>query len=444
MKFEKKISILGSNKDQLPVTVQMSRLTSRQKINEDYDLSSTMSPRGEGGHTQMYLMFVQPFVDVLKSFKFAAMQFSNSLKLLWKIFTVFDPGEFEDEVDLYNERRQQINKQWQPLLDKAEQVMGRTDPLMKMSLLGPQVFLADKTFRAGLAAGKPIAEILTATGWDQLVNNFKTDFDPNENLNKNSARIQKNQKKILNKLNRIFFTSSSKSTTYYESRENDDEIITEAEASSDPQKKMSPEESVKKFLEVSGLQAKFDDTKILNSNNILRTAPKLEKLMLPLNFSSDILASKNFEEFAAAVEKIKAAGGNIKVNLPEIKKELQNGAADLAKQENFRATFESPADKMKIEAVGDQKIDENEILEKAEAYVFTNSKESLNVQVMDQLRVAIPAIEKGLNQIKQDPETVKAMEKDEFEVVKRAAEVYNDLMSSYKKIVENSRIAGAK
>jgi hypothetical protein len=443
MSYEKKVSILGSSEQDLPIVVQESRSSSPLRMNEDYSLSDTMSPRGEGGHTQMYILFVQPFVDVLKNFKFAAMQFSNSLKLIWKIFTVFDKGEFEDEVDLYNERRQQINKQWQPLIAKAEAQLGRTDPFLKMSVLGPQVFFADKTFRAGLAAGKPIAEILTATGWDQLVNNFKTDFDPNENLNKNSARIQKNQKKIMKKLNRIFFTSSSQSERYYESSENQGDLMLEADGSEEESEKISPEESVKKFLQVSGLQDELDKTKIEKANNIVSTIPKIKKTILPLTFSSEILAAKNIEELKATVDKINRAGGNVKVNFSDIEKELAQGADSLAKQEDFRASFLKSSGK-KNDAESELNVDENKILEKATNIVFTQTKESLNMNIMNQLRDALPVIEKSLKSIEIDDETLEAMKKDQFEIVRRAEKVYSELINSYKKIVENLNSAKAK
>lgn len=432
MKYEKKVSILGASDSSLPVMVQRPLRTSSVRINEDYSLSDTVSSIGPDGHTKMYRLFVQPFADVFSSFKFMAMQFSNSLKLIWKIFTVFDPGEFEDEVDLYNERRQAINKSWEPLKKRIEEQLGRTDPIFKMSVLGPEVFLANKVFKTGIATGKPVIEILTATGWDQLENNFKTDFDPNENLTRNSARIQKNQKKLLKKLNRLFFTTTSNYSEFYESVDSDDNMLTEAEKLED---QMSDEEKVEKFMKVSGLQDELDKVKIERSENILEIIPKLKKILLPLNFSSEVLAAKNFEEFSEAIKKIQSAGGKVSVPIEKIRAEIEKGAQELMANEEFRKNAKVPGsekDPASAATAGSKAL-----LEKARLAVFTRTKEDLNVNIVEQLTQAIQTIRKSLINLELDDQTLSAMDKDEFEVVKRASKVYKDFADSYKKIVEN-------
>lgn len=436
----KKVFTLGNRTTDLPVVVQKPSRTSSTRINEDivddYDppMYGGGGYGGSGGGSAIYKLFVQPFVDVLRTFKFAAMQFSNSLRLMWKALTVFNGEEFEDEVSLYNEKRQAIDKQWEPLKKKISDQIGKTDPVFKMSVIGPEVFFADKAFRAGLEAGKPIAEILTATGWDQLKNNFKTDFDPNENLNKNSARMQKNQKRLLKKLNRLFFTSSESSASLYESDENEEEfLLKEQKAVED----LSPEEKIKKFMQVSGLQDQLDQTKIERSENILNTIPKLKKILLPLIYSSEILATKNFQEFSEAVKKIQSAGAKINVPLQKIEQEINANAEKLAVNEDFQAKVAGAKAAQKDKS--DAKVDPKIALEKAKLATFNSVKEGLNQNIIQQLKEAIPKIEKILkeNEMELDSETLSAMEKDKFDVVKRAAKVYKAFINSYKKIQEN-------
>ena len=204
--------------------------------------------------------------------------------------------------------------------------------------------------------------------------------------------------------------------------------------------------------------------------------------MTPLSYSSEILAAKNLDELSAVIDRMKADGNTINISLEKAKAEIGKNADTLAKNEKFIAiiknkkgekqvseqvqkTDEKKPDpdeqkskddtkekqvvapdsdqekkKPEVQAATQQDTtsdDSSQIRKLAEDAVFNAAKEKLNLQIIGQIKSAIPLIESAIKDMKIDSDTLQLMKKDTESVVKRSAEVYEELLKSYKKIKDD-------
>lgn len=421
-------------------------------------------------HTLIYDAFVQPFVNVLKASKLLAMNVSNAVQTIFKIINIVDDDELEEVLEESNARRQEINKDWKPLMDEADRVLGSIDPIYMMSLVGPKTFMSIKGFGAGLAAGKTIAEVLTATRWEKIVNNFTTKLDPSETLNKNSKRILMLQKRTLKKLNKIFFVSTSSSTSYNESvnrmLEQDSKSL--SDRLPEESETMTEEEAVEKFLEITGLKKQLDELRIENSENLIMTSQKIKEQIKPLTFATSLLAASDLKGLNEVVNEMRRGGIKASISLQKISEEVRGKAALLSKDPEFLKTLsdqlvtesidsqannidksdskssaevQNPASGAKVIAQNsDQKqdkIDPRKAYEAAEKAIFNASKEKINMEIIRQIKTSVPLVKKLIDDLKIDDKILSEMKRSKDPVVIRATKIYEELQISYKKITED-------
>lgn len=425
----------------------------RESSDEQY--LSVFGSRG-GEHTLVYQMFVQPFVNVIKSAKLLAMDLSNSIQLIYKAITVVDDDELEDALEEFNSKRQEINKDWKPLMDAADKAIGSLDPIYMMSLMGPTTFMSIKGFGAGLAAGQTIAEVLTATRWEKLVNNFTTKLDPSETLNKNSRKIQMLQKRTLKKLNRLFFIPSGGGDRYTESykRINEQSLPEEKE-------KMTEEEAVEKFAEITGIKKKLEELKIENSENLIVSVGRINEQIKPLTFTTSLLAASSLGELNSVIQEMNRGGIKTSVSLKQASESIKEKALELSKNPEFLKSLESQnvteavetdedkenlvepgknqklIDPVKKEVPTEPKVDPKKSYEFAEKAIFNSSKEAINMEIISQIKTSIPLLGRSMKDLKIDDKIFSEMKKSKDPVVIRASRVYEELQISYKKITED-------
>jgi hypothetical protein len=390
----------------------------KQLISEDSFSDYVHATSSSGEHTLVYNMFVQPFIDVLKSAKLLAMDLSNSIQLAWSALTIVDADDLEEAIENFNEKRQEINKDWEPLLKKVNSLIGSQDPIYKLSLLGPEVFYGLEGLGVGLLGGKTIAEILTAIRWEKLKDNFKTRLSPDENLTRNSRRLQMLNRKMLRKLNSLFFIKSSH---VRESAE--PENITEAFDTPSQEQPMTEKQAVDEFLRITGLNKSLEELKIANAENIIITANDLNQKIKPLLYASSILSAENLEQLLLVFSKMKSDGAVLNISPERISKDIDTQASLLLNNPKFLESVKSK---------GNPSIDEiNKIAYNA---VFAASKESINLKIISEITNITPVIDSAIKSLKIDNDILSLMKNDKESVVKMSAKIYEELLNSYKNI----------
>jgi len=399
---------------------RLARMIDRE-IKSTFLISEAASP---GNHTEVYNTFVKPFGDILRAAKLTGMGITNSIRLTWGLVNAYDADEMEEALEEFNDRKQRIDKDWEPILQRAEELNTRGDPLLKMAVWGPGLFLSAKGFGAGLASGKTIAEVLSARDWNYISKKYGNKFNPNENLVKNSKEIQTMQKKLLRKLSRLFLVRSRAGGVDYDLDEGDEPDIDTAE-DNQIDEKLSPEEAVNRFMEITGMDVDLAKSKILLCQNILETVNRMKKTIIPLSYGAEILAVQDLDQLESIIKEIKNKGAKIEIPIEKMRKEMDREAQTLVKDEKFQN---------KITNSGSKKVTPEEILKAAEKIVFNNGKEQLNQQIMKQLSSSLPEIEKSISSLAITKDILEIMHKDDLPIVKRAAKVYEDFIKSYKEI----------
>lgn len=387
-------------------------------LSEDSYAAYASQFTSSGEHTLVYNMFVQPFVDVLKAAKLVAMDLSNSIQLAWNALTIVDQDDLIDEIENFNEKRQEINKDWEPLLKKVDQLIGSQDPIYKLSLLGPEAFYALEGLGVGLASGKTIAEILTAIRWEKLKDNFKTRLSPEENLTRNSRRIQILHKKMLRKLNKLFFIKSSNQR---ENIENDEDILNEAVG----EEQMTEKDAVDEFLRITGLKISLEEIKISNSENLITASKNINQKISPLLYASELLSATTIEDLVEVFKKMKSAGAQLNISIDNISRDIDTQTTKLLNNKDY------------IEKLKAEKIEENKIQETAKNTVFNASKEEINVKIIQEIKKMLPEIDKSILALGVDSDILGLMKKDSDSVVRTSANIYENLLNSYKDIKNN-------
>jgi len=384
-------------------------------INEDSYSDYVHSTSSTGDHTLVYTMFVQPFIDVLKSAKLLAMDLSNSIQLAWSALTIVDEDDLVDAIENFNEKRQEINKDWEPLLKRVDSLISSQDPIYKLSLLGPEAFYAIEGLGVGLAGGKTIAEILTAIRWEKLKDNFKTRLSPEENLTRNSRKIQMLNKKMLRKLNSLFFIRGS-----YVRESNESHELLEKVNMINPDEMMSEKEAIDQFLNITGLKKSLEELKISNSENLMSTANELNNQIVPLTYASAMIKSENLEQLFLVFKNMKDAGITMNISTDRIVSDINNQVSNLLKNPQFIESAKSKSDD-----------DLNDIARNA---IFAISKENINLEIINQIKKITPSIDSAIKSLNIDSDILNLMKKDPENIVKISARIYEDLLNSYKTI----------
>lgn len=308
--------------------------------------------RVDYSHSSLYKFFVAPYKDVFKAVRLSLMDIGNSVRLvlssLYASITRDKKWMIEAKMG-FNERRQEINREWEPILERARDAIGGTDPIFRMALLGPSAFFTIEGLGLGLLAGKTAAEALSGTGWERLTNNFRTNLSGEETLNKLRYRQREDirqdkefKKEIIDKLSKLEQLFFGKSLTFNaaqetekknESRENPLSILIvekKKEEDKEGKRETSPQDAVKIWADGTGLTASLDKTalnfsKEISSFEIIReSALKRAELMI------EAASAESFEKFIEISKKINQAGG--KINTSQIEAEFKKNSEEMIKE----------------------------------------------------------------------------------------------------------------
>lgn len=370
-------------------------------------------------HTPIYNLFIKPYVSLFKATGIYAWSLVNNARFLFQSITAYDRQDLVDAARRWNKTRQTIDKKWDPLVQAADKTLDAIDPLTKLAILGPNYFLL-KGFGKGLAAGGSIHDIFSDTPWKEKMRQWKQidNLDIDENFGKSQEEMKELAANLERDLNAIFLVRGAR----MESKRSGEEFLFEQDQISADQQEMTPEETIKNFMQITGLDKELNQVKIEKSEALVQTLTELNKIVKPLQFGADLLVAANFNDFSKVVLRMKSSGAKIDIPLDRISSEIRKNATTLMSEPKF---MESPDVK---------KLKPEQVQSFAENVVFNNSKQSLSQQIKGQISAMIAEIEKLRQDIKLDNETLKYMKIDSVPIVKQAAKFYEDFEMMYKDI----------
>lgn len=387
--------------------------------------------REEGG-------FWAPFKDVLNALRLAAMDVSNSLRLVVGVIFTFDPEKINKKINEFDARRQKINHEWQPIVERAKASFDNADPILTMAIMGPSNFLAMQGIGAGLVAGKTAAEILTATNWNELVNSFTVQLDLDQSLQqffqKYSANEEKREKarereidfdmpkgkRIQSILSQIF----SETVTY------DNKNLQEQSEKQSVSAKFSEAEAAEIFANVTGFGELLEKTRIESMKNLKETIDSLLSEIEPMRFAASLFSASDIKQMGEAFQKVKNA--NPKVDAGSYQKFIDSVKKESQKLQTNQKFIDNLKTKMKK-----QNMSSEEIRVSAEKASFTIAKKEFDKSLAKSLNNVVSSTEKAINDLRLDDAVIIEMKKSQYQDVKEVLNLYVKLLSVYKEIKDD-------
>lgn len=419
--------------------------------------------RVDYSHSSLYKFFVAPYKDVFKAVRLSLMDIGNSVRLvlssLYASITRDKKWMIEAKIG-FNERRQEINREWQPILERARDAIGGTDPIFRMALLGPSAFFTIEGLGLGLLAGKTAAEVLTGTGWERLTNNFRTNLSGEETLNKLRYRQREDirqdkefKKEIIDKLSKLeqlffgkslTFSSGQETEKKNESRKNSlNNLIVEKKKEEDKEGKRetSPEGAVKIWADGTGLTASLGKTALNFSKEISSFEIIRESALKRAGLMIEAASAESFEKFIEISKKINQAGG--KINTSQIEAEFKKNSEEMFK-ERMKTLNQTP--KKVSEANGSQQQQNQPTsaeIEQEKEKIKRALWQSMKVKTVNETVNALT--EKGQDgkliydsAVSLDQKDLELMKKHKDQEVRNAAEIYENNKKLYNAIKEKA------
>ena len=392
-----------------------------------------LTERGEGGG------FLAPFTDVLKVLRLAAMDISNSLRLIVSSVITFDPIKMQEKIKAFDDRRQKINNEWKPIIDSAREAIGSTDPILKMAILGPANFFALQGFGASLIAGKTVAEVVTATKWDEIINSYTVNLDTDQSINRffqrwtergqddddyedrggrsiGGGRSGGKPRGILGRLARLFTESVS--------------LNEQATPDAKPDKELTEEEALRMFVQATGMQEAF---KKLQTESLQNLRSTIEGII------SDIESVAGVSQLFAAsdLKQLKSAFDNVKRLNPKFDASSYDKFANTVTTESDKLMKDSKfVEKVKKE-LGNTGVTPEKIKSAADKMVFDGAKGEFDKSTANGLKKVVDSVGKAIEDLKIDADILTEMKKSSQPNVSDIAKIYEKLLGIYSGIKQD-------
>lgn len=387
----------------------------------------------------------EAFLDIFRAVRLAAMDISNSLRLAIGMIFTFDPEKITKKIEAFDARRQKINAEWAPIVQRAQEAFKNADPILTMAIIGPANFLALQGIGSSLAAGKTAAEVLTATNWNELVNSFTTTLDVNQSLQQFFQKYSKNEEQRQEReLNRIETGGtagrgrgilSSLSNIFSEGAETGGTLMTEQKSESkgpSPGQKFSEEEAIDIFVKATGMDKSFEKIRKENLQNMKDTIDSIMETIAPMRSSAQLFAANDLKTFVDAFKSAKAKNPKLNDNIfNKFKDTLEKETDKLSKDPKFAEELKKSAGNQKGAATP---LSPEQLKDVAGKKVFSVAKEQLDKQLADGLKNAVSAGEKAIESLKIDEDVLKKMKESPYSDAKDVAKVYEELLAVYKEI----------
>lgn len=377
--------------------------------------------------------FLAPFKDVLKALRLVAMDISNSLRLVISSVITFDSVKMQEKIKAFDDRRQKINTEWRPIIEAAENAIGSTDPILKMAILGPANFFALQGLGAGLVAGKTVAEVVTATNWNEIINSYSPQLDLNQSLNRFFLNWKEDAEERNDNNNDSYDSYPRGDVRRKRSRTMDKlaHLFTESvnlqEQDEKSQPRMTEKEAIDKFVQASGMDRAFEDLRKKSLNNLKDTCQSLLADIEPAVATSQLFAAKDVNELGKAFQLARQQNPKIDItSYDKFVKTVTDESMKLQKDKKF-------IDKM-IKESGKQSLTPEELKNATDKLVFTNAKSDFDKKTVEGLKKVVNTTEESIKDLKIDNSILTEMKKNSEPESQEATKVYENLLNVYNRI----------
>ena len=374
--------------------------------------------------------FKEAFKDVLRALRLAAMDVGNVLRLAVGMLITFNPEKIRKKIDAFDERRQKINAEWSPIVERAKEAIGSADPILSMAIIGPANYFAIQGLGAGLVAGRTVAEVVTATNWDSLINSFTVTLDVNQSLqqffqnytrNEEARREREEELNIASgKTTRSNSIMGRLSNLFSESPEGTDSILIEQAQ----MPKIDEKQAIDMFVKATGMDKKFQELLNEHKDNLKKTLQPIATDLEPMVAVSNMFSAKNLKEFDSAVKQAKTI--NPKLNedpfikfSKQVQDETQKMINDPRKVEELKKTLSGKQVTPEILNV------------EAEKLVFNTLKSDFDKKVAASVKSARDNAKMAIDNLKIDTKVLSYMQNSSDSEVKQIAEIYKKLLQTY-------------
>jgi hypothetical protein len=380
--------------------------------------------------------FIESIKDVFRALKLAAMDISNAIRLAVGVFFTFNPEKIREKINEFDTRRQKINAQWKPLMDRADEAFRNADPILTMAVLGPANFLAMQGIGAGLETGKTAAEILTATDWEELRNSFSTPLSMNQGIQQffqNYTRMQAAAqsaavRNIASQPARGRGIMAGLSNVFSEGHETKGLTLNEQVINKKiPQQRFSEKQAIDIFIKSTGMDKSFESIRTQNIENLSDTINSVLEQIQPMRSSAQLFAANDMLSFERAFQSAKAANPKLDDSiLTKFKKAVLDETENLSNNAQF-------IDQVK-KASGGAQVTPDKIRSEAQMQVFEAAKQELDKSLFDGLSKTVTATDEAIKKLSIDDKVLDALKKSPYDDAKQLAKVYENLLNVYKEI----------
>lgn len=379
----------------------------------------------------------EAFLDVFRALRLAAMDISNSLRLAIGVIFTFDPEKMDKLIKDFDTRRQKINAEWEPILQRAQEAFNNADPILTMAIMGPANFLAMQGMGAGLTAGKTVIEILAAKNWNELIDSFTTTLDVNQSLQQffqeyssNEERRQERDAQALETMRtgRGRGVISRLSDVFSEGYEYKVGVLREQTETTTPSgMTFTEDQAIELLIKATGMDKSFEKIRKANLENLKSTILEVKSSIEPLRSSSKLFAAKDLPSFESAFKEVKSKNPQVDVkSFDNFMNTISTETKKLSKDPKFREelTKKKPG----------TSLSEQQIESEAKKSVFQITKKEFDKQLSDGLSKAVKASDDAIKKLKIDDSVLKYMKDSPYQDSKEVAKVYEDFLAVYKEI----------
>lgn len=346
--------------------------------------------------------FVKPFGDVIDAAKLTGADLLNVARLGFDTFFTLSPKKKRQARERFNGRKADIDKEWEPLMKKADDVLGNNDLAFASFMFNPAAFLLTKSAEAAYDKAGDLNQYLTRSGWKVpivgTVMGLADYTGPGEAQVLQRQQAEEDGKSLLDRMLGLF---------YIESAWHNGDLLVEQDEEKESPKKPPFKKAMEDWMKQTGLTDKFeaDGKKMIEAQQEF-VDTILEDVLPRLTLAKTLVETTDIEEFLSMLEQGEATGIELEgIDAPKIRTEIEAAAQKLMQDEDFikgiaqtRASgAATPADAKETASVNPEEqtdlpeVPEAELRDAATKIAFINAKKAFEEQSLQ-----------GLDKLKED------------------------------------------
>jgi hypothetical protein len=388
--------------------------------------------------------FVKPFTDVFKALKLTAMDIGNSARLMLGVLLTFDSKKLEKKISDFEERRNVLRQEWQPIVGDSLKAIQTADPLLSMALM-PTAYLASFGLATGITTGAAVVDVIAGEKWERLVSqlwNMPTELaalgaikglleKQNEALGEKSG--------VLKGLLNLFWKG-----------EKNESVLREQKKGKTTYDTSSEEAWLADFFADTGLDDTFDALAAESARNHLDLIRDVENATRRAEAVALLVAADDPEKFKTVLQQV--VSGNL-IEAADVKEissvlpEIDKQAKQLAVSDDFRNKVAT------MTKTAPEKVNEKDLMAAAQKAAFNAAKIGFNEKAMNGdggesgLSNFMQQIKKMQKEVELDSKTLQQLKKKtDIPEIKELLSVYEGMNRSYDKAQQaiNAAVGSSK